>query len=209
MTAAVYDAGFGSSSRVYEKADQHLGMTPGQYRAGGKGVDISYVTARTPLGMLMAAATDRGLCWVQFGEKREELIEGLRIEYPEAHIKESGAGQKELAGWMAALMDYLKGGRIELSLPVDVQASAFRMKVWRYLQTIPPGETRTYAEVAKAVGAKGASRAVGSACGANRVAMAIPCHRVIRGDGGLGGYRWGLERKATLLSQEKRDTLQS
>lgn len=206
VTAAVYDAGFGSSSRVYERVDTKLGMTPGEYRQGGKNVFISYAFVKTPLGLLLVAATSRGLCSVEFGESPESLLEGLRREYREANIAESRAAEGELAAWTKALTQFLQGETAPLQLPIDVRATAFQLKVWRYLQTIPAGEVRTYGEVAKAIGEPGASRAVGTACGANKVALAIPCHRVIRGDHGMGGYRWGVERKAALLETEKRYT---
>jgi len=204
VTAAVYDAGFGSSSRVYENVDKNLGMTPGQYREGGKDVAISYAYAKTPLGLLLAAATDRGLCFVQFGESVDELMKELKSEYPQAKMGESNAGRREMDGWMKALTGYLQGEPAVLDFPIDVKASVFQLKVWRYLQTIPRGEVRTYGEVAKAIGDAGASRAVGTACGANKVALVIPCHRVIRGDKALGGYRWGVERKTALLEGEKK-----
>ena len=204
VTEAVYEAGFGSSSRVYENVDKNLGMTPVQYREGGKDVGISYVYAKTPLGLLLAAATDRGLCFVQFGDNVDELMKELKTEYPQAKITESEARKEELGQWMKALTDYLQGEPAALDLPIDVKASVFQLRVWRYLQTIPRGETRTYGEVAKAIGDAGASRAVGTACGANKVALVIPCHRVIRGDHGLGGYRWGVERKTALLESEKK-----
>jgi AraC family transcriptional regulator of adaptative response/methylated-DNA-[protein]-cysteine methyltransferase len=204
VTAAVYEAGFGSSSRVYENVDKTLGMTPAQYKGGGKDVGISYAYAQTRLGLLLAAATDRGLCFVQFGENVDALMKELKSEYPQAKMSESKARREEMDRWMKALVEYLQGEPVELDLPIDVKASVFQLKVWRYLQTIPRGETRTYGEVAKAVGDPGASRAVGTACGANKVALVIPCHRVIRGDKGLGGYRWGLERKTALLDVEKK-----
>jgi AraC family transcriptional regulator of adaptative response/methylated-DNA-[protein]-cysteine methyltransferase len=204
VTAAVYDSGFGSSSRVYERVDKTLGMTPAQYREGGKDVGISYAFAKTPLGLLLAAATERGLCFVQFGDSVDDLMKELKSEYPQAKMTASTAGQREMAGWMQSLTEYLNGEAVELNLPIDVKASVFQLKVWRFLQTIPRGETRTYGEVAKAIGDSGASRAVGTACGANKVALVIPCHRVIRGDQGLGGYRWGVERKTALLDAEKK-----
>jgi AraC family transcriptional regulator of adaptative response/methylated-DNA-[protein]-cysteine methyltransferase len=206
VTAAVYDAGFGSSSRVYERVDSSLGMTPGEYRDGGKNVSISYALVKTPLGLLMVAATQRGLCSVQFGENAQSLLEELQREYPAAHLAESRAREGDLAAWTKALTLFLQGGAVPLNLPIDVLATAFQLKVWRYLQTIPAGEVRTYGEVAKAIGEPGASRAVGTACGANKVALVIPCHRVIRGDRGMGGYRWGVERKTALLEREKRYT---
>ena len=204
VTAAVYDAGFGSSSRVYENVDKNLGMTPAQYQQGGKDVGISYAYAKTPLGLLLAAATDRGLCFVQFGESVDDLMKELKSEYPQAKIAESNAGQPQMDVWMKSLTEYLKGEPKALNFPIDVKASVFQLKVWRYLQTIPRGEVRTYGEVARAIGDAGASRAVGRACGANKLALVIPCHRVIRGDKGLGGYRWGVERKTVLLENEKK-----
>ena len=204
VTAAVYDAGFGSSSRVYESVDKNLGMTPAQYQKGGKDVGISYAYAKTAVGLLLAAATDRGLCFVQFGESVDALMKELKAEYPQAKIAEGSAGKREMDGWMKSLTDYLQGQAVPLDFPIDVKASVFQLKVWRYLQTIPRGEVRTYGEVAKAIGDAGASRAVGTACGANKVALVIPCHRVIRGDKGLGGYRWGMERKTALLEAEKK-----
>lgn len=204
VTAAVYEAGFGSSSRVYENVDKNLGMTPAEYKEGGKDVGISYAYAQTPLGLLLAAATDRGLCFIQFGESVDALMKELKAEYPQAKISESSARREEMAEWMSALTKYLEGEPTALDLPIDVKASVFQLKVWRYLQTIPRGETRTYGEVAKAIGDPGASRAVGTACGANKLALVIPCHRVIRGDKALGGYRWGMERKTALLETEKK-----
>jgi AraC family transcriptional regulator of adaptative response/methylated-DNA-[protein]-cysteine methyltransferase len=204
VTAAVYDAGFGSGSRVYERVDSNLGMTPSEYRSGGKDVAISYAFAQTPLGLLLMAATDRGLCSVQFGATENELLQDLEREYPHAKITKTTAARSHMVGWMKALTGYLKGESYAVELPLDLRATAFQLKVWRYLQTIPPGEVRTYGQVAEAIGAPGASRAVGSACGANKIAMVIPCHRVIRGDKTPGGYRWGAERKIALLEAEKK-----
>ena len=205
VTDAIYEAGFGGSSRVYEKVDTRLGMTPREYRQRGKDVAISYAPVNSPLGLLMIGATDRGLCFVQFGETEEELLQKLREEYPAASIQRMPEPYSEEFGkWTRELLRYLRQEQGHLDLPVDVNASAFQMKVWRYLQSIPPGEVQSYSEVAAAIGAPKAVRAVGSACGANRVAIAIPCHRVIRGDGGLGGYRWGLERKRVLIDGERK-----
>ena len=204
VTGAIYDAGFGSASRVYERVDTRLGMTPKQYRAGGAGVAISYAVAETPLGLTMMAATDRGLCFVQFGAAEAALVAQLKREYPGATIaRMDAAASAPFAQWMKALAAHLEGTRPRLDLPLDVRGTAFQMKVWSFLQRIPYGEVRSYAEVAEAIGAPKAVRAVGSACAANRLAVAIPCHRVIRGDGGLGGYRWGLERKRALIDAER------
>ena len=204
VTGAIYDAGFGSTSRVYERMATRLGMTPKQYRAGGAGVELSYAVSETPLGLLMMAAGDRGLCFVQFGESEPELVQRLRAEYPGAAIMEmSTRSRAPFAQWMRALAEHLSGTRTSLELPTDLRGTAFQMKVWNYLLKIPYGELRSYAEVAQAIGKPRAVRAVASACAANRVALVIPCHRVIRGDGGLGGYRWGLERKRSLIDQER------
>lgn len=204
VTGAIYDAGFGSASRVYERVDTRLGMTPRQYREGGKGVAISYAVARTPLGLTMMAATDRGLCAVLFGETERALLAELQREYPGATITPMDAGARApFAQWMAALAAHLEGTQPRFGLPLDVRGTAFQMKVWSFLERIPYGEVRSYAEVAEGIGAPKAVRAVASACAANRLAVAIPCHRVIRGDGGLGGYRWGLARKRALIDAER------
>ncbi len=203
VTNAVFAAGFGSTSRVYERAASHLGMTPGQYRAGGRNLEISWANAATPVGHLLMAATDRGLCFVELGDELEAMRAHLTEEFPEATVSEmSGGGSEPFWQWMTALCDTLKASGNSPDLPVDIRGTAFQVQVWDYLRQIPRGELRTYKEVAEAIGRPKAVRAVASACGANRVALAIPCHRVIRGDGGLGGYRWGIERKRRLLAIE-------
>jgi AraC family transcriptional regulator of adaptative response/methylated-DNA-[protein]-cysteine methyltransferase len=205
VTTAVYDAGFGSSSRVYERADTRLGMTPKQYRRGGEGVSITYAAADTPLGRLMVGATDRGLCFVQFGDSDDELAAALRREYPAAEIAPMGEPHPAAFDeWIAALGRHLAGRQPRLDLPLDIRATAFQMRVWTYLQSIPYGEVQSYGEVAAGIGHPKAVRAVAHACATNRVALAIPCHRVIRGTGELGGYRWGLDRKRALLDLERR-----
>lgn len=205
VTAAVYDAGFGSSSRVYERADTRLGMTPRQYRRGGEGVAITYAAVDSPLGRLMLGATDRGICFVQFGESDEEMIGALRREYPAAQVSAmTEPHAPEFDRWIAALARHLAGNEPRLDLPLDIRATAFQMRVWTYLQSIPYGEVQSYGEVAAAIGKPKAVRAVARACASNTVALAIPCHRVIRGTGELGGYRWGLERKRALLDLERR-----
>lgn len=204
VTDAIYEAGFGSSSRLYERLDTRLGMTPGEYRGGGKGVAISCASAKTPLGMLMIGATDRGLCFVQFGETPEQLLGMLRKEYPNAAIDEMARpypGQLEL--WLNALTAHIEGFKQADGLPLDVRGTAFQLRVWRYLQSIPSGDVRSYAEVAEGIGQPAATRAVARACASNRVAITIPCHRVVRGDGTLGGYKWGVERKRVLLDRER------
>jgi AraC family transcriptional regulator of adaptative response/methylated-DNA-[protein]-cysteine methyltransferase len=203
VTGAVYDAGFGSPSRVYERADARLGMTPKRYRQGGRGSSITYAIVDSPLGLLLIAATDRGVCFVQFGDTRDGLLGALRKEYPEADLQPIGdPPSAEFRQWMEALNRYLEHKQPSLELPVDVRATAFQMRVWNYLQSIPSGEVRSYGEVAAAIGASSATRAVARACATNPVALAIPCHRVIRGSGQLGGYRWGVERKRELLEME-------
>lgn len=204
VTDAIYDAGFGSSSRVYERVDTRLGMTPKQYRQGGKGVEISYAVSESPLGTLMMAATDRGLCSVQIGAREAEMLERLGKEFPGAVISRMQPQRSgQFRRWMRSLAEHLEGMNQRLDIPLDIKGTAFQVKVWNYLQRIPYGEVRSYSEVARAIGRPAAVRAVGSACASNRLALVIPCHRVIRGDGGLGGYRWGLERKRALIDRER------
>lgn len=203
VTSAVYEAGFGSPSRVYERADSRLGMTPKQYRQGGGGVTITYAFLESPIGLAMMGATDRGICFVQFADTKEELLEALRREYPAAKLEAAAdPGAPEFRQWMDALSAHLAGGRPTLDLPLDIQATAFQMRVWDYLRSIPSGKVQSYGEVAAGIGQPTAVRAVARACSANRVALLIPCHRVIRGTGEAGGYRWGLERKQALLDRE-------
>jgi AraC family transcriptional regulator, regulatory protein of adaptative response / methylated-DNA-[protein]-cysteine methyltransferase len=190
---------------VYERVDTRLGMTPAEYRSGGEKVTISYVCVDSVLGRMMIGATDRGLCFVQFAASDEELLAMLRAEYSAARcepMQEPFA--PEFENWMTALRDHLDGQQPRLDLPIDVRATAFQMKVWQYLQSIPYGSVQSYTEVAAGLGQPTAARAVARACAQNRVALAIPCHRVIRGTGELGGYRWGLERKRVLIDVERR-----
>ena len=203
VTSAVYEAGFGSSSRVYERADSRLGMTPKQYRQGGGGVTVTHALLQSPVGLAMMGATDRGICFVQFGDTKEQLLDALRREYPAARLEAAAdPGSSEFRKWMDALSAHLVDGRPVLELPLDIQATAFQMRVWDYLRSIPPGKVQSYGEVAAGIGQPTAVRAVARACATNRVALLIPCHRVIRGSGELGGYRWGLERKQALLDRE-------
>jgi AraC family transcriptional regulator of adaptative response/methylated-DNA-[protein]-cysteine methyltransferase len=204
VTEAIYDAGFGSSSRVYERADTRLGMTPLQYRQGGRDVAISYATIETPVGRMIIGATDRGICSVQFGENEEELVEGLRHEYPAAALAPmSEPRHPDFDQWIRALAAHLAGAQPGLKLPLDIRATAFQMRVWDYLQSIPYGQVQSYGEVAAGIGQPTAIRAVARACATNPVAIAIPCHRVIRGTGELGGYRWGMTRKRALIDRER------
>ncbi len=199
VTAAVYHAGYGSGSSAYEESRNALGMTPARYRQGGNEMEIAYVVAPCALGWLLVAATERGLCAVRLGDASQTLIADLRQEFSAATF------QPEHAGLQAALVQltgYLEGREPHLDLPVDVQATAFQQQVWTALQQIPYGATRSYQDVALAIGRPDAVRAVAGACAHNPVALVVPCHRVVRSDGELGGYRWGVERKRAILEQE-------
>ena len=201
VTGAIYDAGYGSSSRVYERQPTGKGMTPAVYKRGAEGVDVRYAVADSPLGRLLVAATSRGICSVKLGDTDEGLTQDLRREYPAASISPD---RSDLGRWVKAILAYLGGRRPHLDLPIDVQATAFQWKVWRYLQSIPYGETRAYSQVARAIGAPSAIRAVARACATNPVCLVVPCHRVVQKDGGLAGYRWGIDRKQTLIDAEKK-----
>jgi AraC family transcriptional regulator of adaptative response/methylated-DNA-[protein]-cysteine methyltransferase len=199
VTAAMYDAGFGSSSRLYETASSELGMTPATYGKGGRGAVINYAVAETPLGRLLVAATDKGVCSVMLGDSEANLKADLLEEFPAANIRHD---DKRLRTAVNAIVDHLKSKSPRIDLPLDIQATAFQRQVWEQLRAIPYGETHSYSEVAKAIGQEKAVRAVARACATNPVALVIPCHRVIREDKSLGGYRWGLERKKRLLERE-------
>jgi AraC family transcriptional regulator of adaptative response/methylated-DNA-[protein]-cysteine methyltransferase len=204
VTEAVYDAGYGSSSRVYERADTRLGMTPNQYRQGGRNLTITHVSIESPMGLMMMAATDRGVCFVRFGESEAALLEELKREYPQSKIESMKKPyHPDFEKWMAALTRHLEGNQPHLDLPLDIRATVFQMRVWHYLQSIPYGEVQSYGEVASGIGQPSATRAVANACAANPVAVVIPCHRVIRGTGELGGYRWGIARKRVLIDRER------
>jgi len=200
VAGATYGAGYGSSSRVYEGAARRFGMTPASYRRGGKGAEIAFAIAASPLGRLLVATTAQGLCFVALGEDDAGLEAELRAEFPAADRIERD--QARLKPSIQAVVEYLKGAVPHPDLPLDVQATAFQRRVWQELLAIPPGETRSYGEVAASLGIPGASRAVGRACATNPVALLIPCHRVTREDGSLSGYRWGAERKEKLLTAE-------
>jgi AraC family transcriptional regulator of adaptative response/methylated-DNA-[protein]-cysteine methyltransferase len=199
VTTALYDAGFGSSSRVYERAPAHLGMTPGTYRRGGAGMNIHYTIVGSPLGRLLVARTDRGLSALYLGEFDRGLEAALQKEYPHAEIRRA---RNDLEGWVEKILAHLRGQEPHLELPTDVQATAFQRRVWEELRRIPYGTTRTYAQVARAIGRPTAARAVARACATNPVSVVVPCHRVVREDGDLAGYRWGIDRKRVLLEQE-------
>ena len=205
VSPALYEAGYSSTSRVYERTHAQLGMTPATYARGGAGVDISFVTVATSLGRLLVAATERGVCRVMLGDTAATLEADLRREFDAASVRLEKRGKLE--GFVDAILSYLEGGGREphLDLPLDIRATAFQRRVWQELQHIPFGETRTYTQVAKAIGDPNAQRAVARACATNPVALVIPCHRVVRADGDLGGYRWGVERKRSLLKQENED----
>lgn len=198
VTDAIYDAGYAAPSRAYADAAERLGMTPSAWRKGGEGTIIRWTVAESRLGPMLIAATGKGLCRVSFDEDEA----ALRNRFPRADIREADPAFTELARCVVALVD--EGGPAD-SLPVDVRGTAFQQAVWQALRSIPPGETRTYAEIAAATGRPGAVRAAGSACGDNQIAVVIPCHRVVRSDGGLGGYAYGTERKRALLSREMVD----
>lgn len=200
VTSALYDAGYHSSSSMYERVPTQLGMTPTVYQQGGKGMHIGYTIVKSPLGHILIAATTRGIFAVRFGDSESTLQADLVREYPGAELERDEEG---LRPWATLLQDYLQGQPIPPTVPLDVHASTFQWKVWEALRAIPPGSTRSYREIAQAIGQPTAARAVARACATNPVAIFIPCHRVVRGDGQLGGYYWGVERKQQLLDLEK------
>jgi len=200
VSPALYEAGYGSSSRVYERTHAHLGMTPATYAKGGVGVGIAYTTVATALGRLLVAATERGVCRVALGDTDAALEAELIAEFPAARVVQDKSGK--LAGSVSAILAYLDGREPDLDLPLDIRATAFQRRVWQELQKIPFGQTRTYAEIARRIGQPKAARAVARACATNPAALIIPCHRVVRGNGDFGGYRWGVERKEALLENE-------
>ncbi len=200
VTGALYDAGFGSSSRLYSRVSTALGMTPATYGRGGRGAVINFTTVKCPLGILLVAGTGRGVCAVKLSDSEAQLEADLHSEYPEAQIHRNDAN---LRGPVKELLDYLDGKQPSLDLPLDIQATAFQWQVWENLRAIPYGQTRSYGQVAESIGRPSAVRAVARACATNPVALLIPCHRVIREDQSLGGYRWGLERKEKILEKER------
>ena len=201
VSAALYDAGYGSPSRVYEHGVVKLGMTPATYRAGGAGMQIRWAMVRTVLGNALVAATERGICAIELGEEATLLERKLRREFPRAELQRVQAGSDDfLAPRLRAVAERLAGRAGDV--PVDLVGTAFQKRVWDALMKIPPGQTHSYAGLAKALGAPKAVRAVAGACASNRVAVVVPCHRIIRGDGSLGGYRWGLPLKESLLQRE-------
>ncbi len=208
VTDAVYRAGFGSPSRVYEDTARRFGMTPGTYRRGGAGVAIRYTIVPTPVGQLLVATTERGLCAVTLGSAAAALVEELQREFPQAQLERVDDGAHE---WIAAVTDRVSAmlGLAPVhgqppAVPADLRATAFQWRVWEELMRIPRGQTRSYSQIAQAIGKPRAVRAVASACASNRLALVVPCHRVIREDGSLGGYRWGLPNKRAILEREAR-----
>ncbi|HEY7395274.1 MAG TPA: methylated-DNA--[protein]-cysteine S-methyltransferase, partial [Gemmatimonadaceae bacterium] len=203
VSRATYEAGFGSSSRVYERSDAMLGMTPASFRRGGAGVHIRYTVSELPIGHVLVATTERGVCAVELGASDAEVTQALEADFPNATIERSDEDQHR---WVHSVLErirdprHARGGEI----PLDVGGSAFQQRVWKALQEIPAGERRSYRQVAAAIGRPSATRAVARACATNRVAIVIPCHRVVREDGGPSGYKWGVERKRRLLDEEGR-----
>lgn len=199
--SALYGAGFGSASRLYERAGRTLGMTPASYAKGGRGAEIGFSVVASPLGLMLVAATDKGIATVGFGDSGKVLEASLRRQFPHARIRRD---DRRLKARVEAVLGLLDGRAPPPDLALDVRATAFQARVWRLLTAIPPGETRTYGDMARALGRPKAARAVGRACASNPVAVVVPCHRAVGEDGGLTGYRWGLERKKALLARERR-----
>ena len=205
ITEAIFEAGYGSTSRVYGQTMHNIGMTPKTYRAGGEGETLNWVCRDTALGPILMAATGRGVCFAQFGDSREALLAQLRAEFPRAELRDyqdDSSGQLEQ--WIDALNAYMLNQQPRPELPLDLRGTAFQIKVWEFLLSLGDGEVISYGELARAIDKPRAVRAAASACAANRIAVLVPCHRILRGDGGLGGYRWGLERKRALLDAERR-----
>jgi AraC family transcriptional regulator, regulatory protein of adaptative response / methylated-DNA-[protein]-cysteine methyltransferase len=197
---ALYETGYGSSSRVYERSNAQLGMTPATYQKGGKGMKIGYSIAKSPLGKVLVAATERGVSAVYLGDAENAMVAELREEYPRAEI---APATDSFQRWVREIVQRIEGKQPRMELPLDLQATAFQRRVWQELQRIPRGRTRTYSQVARSLGQPKAVRAVARACATNPVSIVVPCHRVIREDGTLAGYRWGLSRKEQLLAQER------
>lgn len=200
VTDALYGAGFNSSGRFYASAGGDLGMTPGRFRAGGVGESIRFAVGECSLGSILVASTDKGICAITLGDDPQALVEDLQDRFPKAKLV---GGDREFEQLVARVVGFVESPGIGLDLPLDIRGTAFQQRVWQALREVPAGRTVSYAQVASRIGEPGAVRAVAQACGANAIAVAIPCHRVIRNDGGLSGYRWGVQRKRTLLEREK------
>lgn len=199
MTEAIYDAGFGSSGRFYETIDRMLGIAPTRYRAGGSGTDIRFVVGDCSLGAILVAQSERGVCAILLGDDPDRLARDLQDRFPAAELV---GGDRDFEGIVAAVVGFVEAPRIGLALPLDIRGTAFQQRVWQALGEIPAGATATYTDIAERIGAPQSARAMASACAANPLAVAIPCHRVVRTDGGLSGYRRGVERKRALLEKE-------
>jgi AraC family transcriptional regulator of adaptative response/methylated-DNA-[protein]-cysteine methyltransferase len=199
VTEAIYDSGFNSGGRFYEQADQMLGMTPSRYKAGGARTEIRFAVGECSLGSILVARSDKGVCAILLGDDPEALVRELQDRFPSATLV---GGDKRFEQLVAKVVGFVEAPGLGLDLPLDVRGTAFQQRVWQALRKIPAGLTATYAEIAARIGAPGSARAVAQACAANPLAVAIPCHRVIRNDGALSGYRWGVERKRALLSRE-------
>jgi AraC family transcriptional regulator of adaptative response/methylated-DNA-[protein]-cysteine methyltransferase len=201
VTEAIYEAGFNSSGRFYEKATEMLGMTPSRYRAGGENEEIRFAVGETSLGAILVASSRKGVVSILLGDEPDELVRNLQDRFPKAHLV---GGDRDYEALVARVVGFVEAPRIGLDLPLDVRCTAFEQRVWRALRDIPAGETISYAEIARRIGSPRATRAVAGACAANPLAIAIPCHRVVRHDGALSGYAWGAERKRELLDCERR-----
>lgn len=201
VTDSLYEAGFNSTSRVYEQANSKIGMTPGAYKAGAVGESIRYTCAKTPMGHLMLAATDKGVCFAMFDDSQPKLLELLKTEFPNADIVKA-KDNKQLDAWYTEIKRFLAAERSMPTIPVDLRGSAFQLKVWHFLQTVAEGKAVNYSQVAQGINQPTAVRAAATACAKNRIALLIPCHRVLRADGGVGGYRWGADLKRELLALE-------
>ena len=199
VTEAIYGAGYGSNGRFYEESDQVLGMTPTEYRSGGANTQIRFAIGECSLGSILVARSERGVCAISIGDDPDALARDLQDRFPQANLI---GGDAEFEQLVAKVVGFVEAPRLGLDLPLDVRGTAFQQRVWQALREIPPGQTASYADIARRIGAPQSVRAVAQACGANALAVAIPCHRVVRHDGGLSGYRWGVERKRALLERE-------
>jgi AraC family transcriptional regulator of adaptative response/methylated-DNA-[protein]-cysteine methyltransferase len=201
VTNAIYGAGFNSSSRFYEKSAEVLGMTPTAFKKGGKDEEIRFAIGECSLGAILVAHSEKGVCAISFGDDPDALIRELEDRFPNARLI---GGDRDFEQWVARVVAFVEAPQIGLDLPLDIRGSAFEERVWRALREVPSGKTVSYSDIARHIGEPSAARAVAQACAANKLAVAIPCHRVVRSDGGLSGYRWGVERKRRLLGREKR-----
>lgn len=199
VAGAIYGAGFHSNSRFYEQSNKLLGMTPTAYKNGGKDAEIRFAVAQSSLGAILVAQSAKGICAITMGDDPDELVRDLQDRFPKASLIGGDAGFEDL---VARVVGFVEAPQIGLDLPLDIRGTAFQERVWQALREIPSGQTASYAEIARRIGEPKAARAVAQACGANKIAVAIPCHRVVRNDGALSGYRWGIERKKALLEKE-------